>query len=69
VEVTVSETTAGRDVRVEHGDTDRGTVDIDYALFTRGIAQLEVYEKGVLKKVIGAYAAGTCCVCLWRVAW
>jgi hypothetical protein len=58
VEHTVQETNTYRMIGLSHGSANAGWDEIDFALCTVGDGTLRVYEKGTLRRSLGAYAYG-----------
>jgi PKD repeat protein len=58
VEFVAGETGTARMVGLSHGDADADFRDIDFAIYPHIGGSLHVYERGVYKAGLGAYAAG-----------
>lgn len=58
VEITASETIAGRMFGLSCGNTDANYTDIDFAMFMQSGGNLSVYEAGVSLGLVGAYITG-----------
>jgi len=58
VEFTVTETNKHRIVGLSHGDSDQSYGDIDFGIYPNDARQLYVYEGGVNRGMVGAYATG-----------
>jgi hypothetical protein len=58
VDFTVNQTNTYRMIGLSNGDTDQSYGDIDFALYPAADSNLYVYEGGVYKASLGAYAGG-----------